>query len=121
VENSLFNENNKQQLWKLYIDDLRTPPDDSYIIARTVEEAQILIQQFGMPNFISFDHDLGMDDTENLLPTGYDFAKWLVDMDLDEIFEIPSDFEFQVHSQNPVGAKNIQTYLDSYMAQKRGK
>lgn len=119
--NSLFDEKKNSQEWKLYIDDLRIPPDDSFVIARTMEEAQKCIKQFGMPIFISFDHDLGMDETENLLPTGYDFAKWLVEMDLDGTLTIPSDFTFQVHSQNPVGAKNIQTYLDSYMAQKRGE
>jgi hypothetical protein len=107
--------------WKLYLDDLRTPPDESFIVARTMEEAQKLIETSGMPIFISFDHDLGTDDQGNLLPTGYDFVKWLVEMDMDEIIMIPAGFTFDVHSQNPVGARNIQSYLSAYMAQKRGK
>lgn len=65
--------------------------------------------------FISFDHDLGMDNERKVLPSGYDFAKWLVEMDMNGIISIPKDFTFTVHSANPVGAENIRTYLCSYM------
>lgn len=101
--------------WKLYIDDLRMPPDNTYTIARTVEEAQILIQQYGMPILISFDHDLGIDDTGNLLLTGYDLAKWIVEMDMDGLLTIPNYFSFNIHSQNPIGAENIKSYLNNYL------
>lgn len=101
--------------WQLYLDDIRTPENNTLMIARTVAEAQILIQQYGIPIFISFDHDLGIDDAGNLLPTGYDFAKWIVEMDMDGIITVPSHFSFAVHSQNPVGAENIKSYLNNYL------
>lgn len=102
--------------WKLYLDDIRFPTDSTYIIARTVEEAQQLIQKYGVPDFISFDHDLGVDDVGNLLPTGYDFAKWLIEMDMDGDIELSYNFTFVVHSQNPVGAENIRVYLSNYLS-----
>ena len=101
--------------WKLYLDDIRTPKDPTYVISRTINDAQNLVLTCGVPGFISFDHDLGMDNEGNLLPTGYDFAKWLVEMDMDGYIDIPRDFFFTVHSANPVGAKNIQVYLNQYL------
>ena len=104
--------------WKLYLDDLRTPVDTTYIISRTVQDAQRLIMSYSMPMLISFDHDLGIDDKGDLLPSGYDFVKWLVEMDMDGTISIPKSFQFKVHSQNPVGAKNIHSYLSAYLKQK---
>jgi hypothetical protein len=46
--------------------------------------------------FISFDHDLG----ENV-PTGHDFAKWLVECHLDGKHLFPETFSYAVHSANP--------------------
>ena len=57
----------------------------------------------------------GVDENENLLPTGYDFAKWLVDMDMDNIYKFPENFSFHVHSANPVGKANIEGYLNNYL------
>lgn len=102
--------------WKFYLDDIRTPADPTFMIVRTVNDAQKLIHLLGVPTFISFDHDLGIDDEGNLLLSGYDFAKWLVEMDMEGIFTLAEDFDFTVHSQNPVGAKNIQEYLRNYLS-----
>ena len=100
---------------KLYLDDVRDLPDESFDLARSYDEAVNYVKQHGIPPFISFDHDLGVDENENLLPTGYDFAKWLVSSDMDGTISIPDNFSFKVHSQNPVGAKNIQAYMDNYL------
>lgn len=100
---------------KLYLDDLRPLPDNSYILVRNYDEAINYIKQNGIPNFISFDHDLGVDDIGNLLPTGFDFVKWLVKMDMENIYTFPYDFSFYVHSANPVGKANIETYLNNYL------
>jgi hypothetical protein len=99
--------------WDLFIDDERFPPADnrSWRIARTRDEAIQLILEYGMPRFISFDHDLG-DDT----PTGHDIAQTLVEMDLDGRIDIPEKFEYYVHSQNPVGRQNIDALLKGYLA-----
>jgi hypothetical protein len=42
--------------------------------------------------------------------TGYQAAKWLVDYCVDNSLSIP---EYIVHSQNEVGKKNIQSYLEN--------
>lgn len=101
--------------WKLYLDDIRTPKDPTFVISRTVKDAQNLVHTCGVPIFVSFDHDLGMNDACKVLPSGYDFAKWLVEKDMDGIISIPKKFTFTVHSANPVGAENIRIYLRSYL------
>lgn len=95
--------------YKLFIDDERFPVYDDWIIARSFKEVKSLVEKMGMPNHISFDHDLGKDQ-----PTGFDIAKWMCEVDMDKIHVFPSDFTYYVHSQNPVGAKNIQSYLENY-------
>lgn len=98
--------------WKLFLDDERFPAnkDKDFIIARSFEEAVELIELQGCPIFISFDHDLGLEKD------GYDLAKYIVEKDLDnQLSFIPKEFGFYVHSQNSVGAKNIQSYLTKYL------
>lgn len=101
-------------VWNLFIDDERFPPDDgrSWQVARNKEQVLQLLRIFQeMPTFISFDHDLG--DGE---PTGYDIAKCLVDLDLDgHLYFDVTNFDFYVHSQNPVGKQNIEKYLGGYL------
>ena len=100
---------------RMFLDDIRVPIENYDIVVRSYDEAVELVKQNGIPTFISFDHDLGVDENENLLPTGYDFAKWLVDMDMDNIYKFPENFSFHVHSANPVGKANIEGYLNNYL------
>ena len=100
---------------KLYLDDVRDLPDESFLLARSYEQAVLFVKENGIPPFISFDHDLGVDENEKLLPTGFDFAKWLVEMDMDNIYKFPENFSFNVHSANPVGKANIEGYLNNYL------
>lgn len=100
---------------KLYLDDVRDLPDESFDLARSYDEAVLFVKENGIPPFISFDHDLGVDENEKLLPTGFDFAKWLVEMDMDNIYKFPENFSFNVHSANPVGKANIEGYLNNYL------
>ena len=45
---------------KIYIDDIRTPPDDTWIVAKNYDEACKLIEENdGDIEMISFDNDLG--------------------------------------------------------------
>ena len=102
--------------WKLFIDDERDPPNDGteWKIARNYDDVKMLLFTYGFPRFISFDHDLG-ENTE----TGYFIAKKLVEWDMDNRrFNILDDFDYYVHSQNPVGKRNIEGYLDGYLKQK---
>lgn len=104
--------------YKLFIDDERFPPDDNtdWVVARNMTEVKALVEELGMPSYISFDHDLGT-DTED----GYDITKWLVGTDMlagETKHLFPDDFEFYVHSQNPVGAENIRCYINNYIKQR---
>ncbi|WNL30494.1 cyclic-phosphate processing receiver domain-containing protein [Aliarcobacter cryaerophilus] len=106
---------------KLYLDDVRNLPDASYVLVRSYKEAVNYVEKNGIPSFISFDHDLGVDENDKPIETGYDFAKWLVDMDLDNIYKFPENFSFYVHSANSVGKENIDTYLTNYLNFKNTK
>lgn len=94
--------------WKLFIDDERYPVQDDWIIARSSQQAIILCAK-GLPTEISFDHDLGGDDTSML------FLTWLVDALIEGTHSIPTDFKYSVHSQNPVGAENIKQRMDGIL------
>jgi hypothetical protein len=120
--------------WKLFIDDdcdgARNPaitvenrawrslmnlpaikPDTSqhgdWVLARSADEAMRVVDECGMPSFISFDHDLG--DGKDAISV----AHWLVERDMDGQ-PFPDDFAFEVHSGNPVGRANIRGLIDNY-------
>jgi len=98
---------------KLYIDDLRDPKSDGWVIVRSYPEAIHYLRTNGCPDYISFDHDLGAAGDLS----GYDIAKWMVERDMDSNGEfIPFGFDFNVHSANPVGANNIRRLLENYLS-----
>lgn len=101
----------------LYIDDERNVNDNDqrWIVVRNYDQAIDYILTNGMPDYITFDHDLGINT-----PTGYDVVKKIVELDMDGYIDIKSDFKFKVHSANPVGASNIEKYLDRYLKFKFG-
>lgn len=94
----------------LFIDDTRDPVNQESIVVRNLEEAQAIITELGWPNHIDFDHDLGKNE-----PSGYDFAKWIIEEDMDKDF-LTEEFSFSVHSMNPVGRENIKNLLNNYLA-----
>lgn len=103
---------------KLFLDDIRTvemvypnAKSDEFVVVRTYEAFIKHIQQHGLPNFISFDNDLGLLASGSLAPDGYAAAKWLVyDSGLDL-----SSLSFRVHSANPVAAEQIRGLLNNYL------
>lgn len=106
-------------MWNLFLDDERYPfwvydkPSDpgGYTILRSTEAAQMAVRAFGMPRFMSLDHDLG------LLPSGEDdtaikFLRWLSEEVWDGKAEtIPS---YKIHSANPIGQENIRSFMESW-------
>lgn len=84
---------------KLFLDDCRKAPDYTWDVVRNYDQFVAYIQLHGVPDIISFDHDLGQE--ESVEKTGYDCAKWLVERGL-----LPSK-GYYVHSMNPVGKDNI--------------
>jgi hypothetical protein len=93
---------------KLFLDDIRDPPDETWIVVRSFREAHDWVKQHGFPTLVSLDHDLGGE------LTGMDFVHFLINLDLDT-GTMPDDFSFIVHSANPVGAGNIAGLLDQYL------
>lgn len=88
----------------LYLDDLRLTPADFQRVYDYNEFCNFIVKN-GVPDLISFDHDLGEGKT------GYDCAKFLVEYCLDHRIE---KINFRVHSQNPVGKENIEHLLNNY-------
>lgn len=118
---------------RLFLDDLRTvnmvypnPNLNEWVVVRDFYQFVNYINKYGLPDYISFDHDLGMEHTrwyfengghenppnpsvaEFKEKTGYDAAKWLVDYCVEKGQPLPL---WHVHSHNPIGANNIRTYL----------
>jgi hypothetical protein len=125
----------------LWLDDLRNPyinlegrvPKEKGVVEWVLNYEQFTqwIEKFGLPEIISFDHDLADEhytpkeywhnyqvskdyqDAQNYQEkTGMDCAKWLVDYCMDNNAQLP---KFYVHSANPVGADNIRGLLRSYL------
>ena len=101
----------------LFLDDLRTiemvyPQNEyNFVVVRNFEDFVTYIKLHGLPDFISFDNDLGEDKNNNLLPDGYACAKWLVyesGLDL-------ANLQFKVHSANPVARVQIESLLNNYL------
>jgi hypothetical protein len=108
---------------KLFIDDLRDPPDDTWTVVRTGREAIEYIKkdvkyQDTLPyvcyddpkliSHISFDHDLA--DTNTPEVTGYTVMRFIEDSMYYDYYEPPF---LEIHSANPVGRKNMQACIDA--------
>lgn len=133
---------------KLFLDDYRNPDDclkycyvwygadqlvyndQDWYIVRNYNQFIKYIQDNGLPDLISFDHDLAdahyhesmyqggkvymkyLETTSE--KTGYHCADWLVEYCMDNNLELPA---FMVHSMNPVGRENIITLLENFKKQ----
>jgi hypothetical protein len=104
--------------YQLFLDDIRTVKmvypqmaESDFVIVRNHQTFKDVIMKMGLPEFISFDNDLGLDANDTLAPEGYDCAKWLVyesGLDLTHL-------KFHVHSANPVAKVQIESLLNNYM------
>jgi hypothetical protein len=111
--------------WTLFLDDTRFPADVRHNygpyrnvrICRSMDDAIWCVEQYGLPTFISFDHDLVdqhyvSGEGEN---TGYAFAKWFCNHVSENNLLLPVGFGVFVHSKNPVGAENIRKYMEDFL------
>ena len=129
---------------KIYLDDIRTPIDSSFVVVRNYDEFVKLVEQVGLDgiDLISLDHDLGRTAEREYVEhgskeyninydnieekTGYDAAKWLVDkfyevnpdrIDMHRSIKKTSPIVFPdvvVHSANPIGSANIIGYINNF-------
>lgn len=129
--------------YHLFLDDERKPNDVTWkilprdkvwVIVRNYQQFVDYINEFGVPGFVTFDHDLADEHYSVMLEensyehddgdlkktfnygtekTGYDCAKWLVDHC--HLNDVPFP-EYEVHSMNPVGAQRITLYISDARA-----
>lgn len=116
---------------KLYLDDVRIPNGDDWILVRNYDQFVTQIRLNGLENFevISLDHDLGEQamieyytnvknnyklEYDNIVSekTGYDAAKFLVAYSMNHNIPLP---QIYVHSANPIGSANIMGYVNNYL------
>lgn len=110
--NDLYLKRNNNVIDKIFIDDERFPNEEGsiFIVRNMFEFKHVISNRKYFPMFVTFDHDLGEGE-----PTGYDICKLMTELDLDNICNFPKGFEFDVHSQNPVGKRNIEQLLNGYL------
>lgn len=131
----------------LWLDDMRNPYIDvegkvpaNYDKIEWVLNYEQFVQwiiRFGLPNAISFDHDLA---DEHYVPeeywetlqksreyqeaqnyqekTGMDCVKWLVEYCMDNNYKLPI---YHIHTANPVGAENMKGLLDNFKKNEKRK
>jgi hypothetical protein len=123
--------------YNLFLDDFRQPVDvflytgnpiynkEQWMIVRNYDEFKHYIQQNGLPQIVSFDHDLADEhyehqehldsDAYDIMQekTGYHCAKWLIYYCIDNKKELPATI--LIHSMNPAGSLNIQSLFKSYI------
>ena len=123
--------NMNEKRYNLFLDDQRKPSDVTWIelplvaweIVRDYDDFVELIKMNGVPQIISFDHDLAEEHYEEYhnaitfgvidyskfkIKSGYDCARWLAEHCFDNKIPIPM---FYIHTLNPVGKKNILNLL----------
>jgi hypothetical protein len=124
-------------MYNLFLDDFRHPYDCvaymrdpmkyakwNWVVVKNHEEFVKKIEEDGLPEFISFDHDLADEHYDNTMyqgveeyskkyehfkeKTGLDCAKWLTEHCMDTKQKLP---DFEIHSMNPAGGENIRSLL----------
>lgn len=100
---------------KIWVDDIRTPPDDTWFWAKTSQDAiqELIISKMmfegklggvcsmGFITLMSLDHDLGGDDTTRPI------VLWMCENDFWPV-------EVRVHSANPVGVEWLEGMIERY-------
>ena len=97
-----------------------------WVIVRNFEDFVKTIEKNGLPEVISFDHDLkdqhyyyyrmytfytGWIDYEVVEGSGYECTKWLINYLLNNDLKSP---EILIHTQNIIGAKNIKKEFENF-------
>ena len=101
---------------KIFLDDHRRPEDiyppevaKDMIVIRNYRAFVAIIETDGLPEFISFDYDLGLDITGKFAPTGKDCAEWLFKRFGNEL----NTLKYEVHSSYPNAQQIIDKVFES--------
>ena len=95
---------------RLWLDDLRLPPD-GWLWAKTAWEAIDILKSRVIVE-VSLDHDLGDDQ---VLGTGLDVLRWIEEQVATREYAPPI---LHVHSMNPVGRARMQAAIEAILARK---
>jgi hypothetical protein len=125
-------------MYSLFLDDERQPksvtwvklPLVDWVIVRNYDEFVKVVTERGLPNVVSFDHDLSFEhypfnandvgEMRNIPyqiyneKTGYHVVKWLIEYCRERTLKFPT---YYVHSMNPVGRANIRNAIEDYIRQ----
>lgn len=82
-----------------------------WITVKSYWEFKSIIEEKGLPNRISFDHDLG-ERAGILSPTGLDCIKWLIEYCLDNGLDLTTECKY--HSSNPAGVVNMESLINNF-------
>lgn len=90
---------------KIWIDDIREPPSNDWLVCRSVIATKTMIKILEENNFIieviSIDHDAG-----DYARFGGDYIKVL-----DWLEENNKSFPIHIHTMNPVGRQNMEAII----------
>lgn len=99
--------------WKLWLDDQAYDPEtperwapEGYLIATTSQEAVELVKLYGAPIFMDLDHDLG--EVNGQTDDACKFLRWLQEHHTNNMPD------YQIHSRNVEGQKNILSIMNSW-------
>lgn len=116
-------------LYKLFLDDFRLPSEayemtndpvykEEWIICKKYKKFIECIEKNGLPEMISFDHDLSaimysgrIPYSEMKVKSGYHCAVWLVEYCKINNLPLP---EWRIHTVNKLGCENIKKVLEEY-------
>lgn len=114
------------QSYKLFLDDERQPnqvtwvnihiDNRPWVVVKSYEEFVAHIEANGLPDFVSFDHDLAFGHYHGDFTgekTGLDAAKWMTQYCETHKLKFPW---FAVHSMSSVGRVNIMRHINEYIA-----
>ena len=123
-------------MYNLFLDDKRVPQDvfnytgnpiflkEDWVIVRSYDEFVKYIEEKGLPEMVTFDHDLadvhyGVQDHVDQdyydlceEKTGYHCALWMINYCLDNELKLPK--RVYIHSMNGPGARNINSLFTTY-------
>lgn len=89
---------------KLWIDDIRPVPEGFVWVKNSKDAIDFIDKNWDDIVLISFDHDLGGDDT------AYKVATWMEE----EVWNgRRMNADFRIHSANPVGRRNLEAALNN--------
>jgi hypothetical protein len=131
--------------YNLFLDDVRNPKaceymkdrigkdvaiyfDLEWVIVRNYDQFVTYVKANGLPEVVSFDHDLAEPHYHESMykggkvymkyletvseKTGYDCVKWMIDYCMDNWKRFP---KWYLHTMNPAGRENMESHILNYL------